>query len=82
MADNKLHTGTNFCNKFGMGLVGEYTREYLLGGFCWVSTLDYPNLLETKGSFGKAPAPASLAPDPDPREELILLILLENQNRF
>jgi hypothetical protein len=34
------------------------------------------------GPFGKAPAPASLAPDPDPREELILLILLENQNHF
>jgi hypothetical protein len=33
---------------------------------------------DTKGPFGKAPAPASLAPDPDPREELILLILLEN----
>jgi hypothetical protein len=37
---------------------------------------------ETKGPFGKAPAPASLALDPDPREELILLILLENQNHF
>jgi hypothetical protein len=37
---------------------------------------------DTKGPFGKAPAPASLAPDPDPREELILLILLENQNHF
>jgi hypothetical protein len=35
-----------------------------------------------KGPFGKAPAPASLAPDPDPREDLILLILLENQNHF
>jgi hypothetical protein len=35
---------------------------------------------DTKGPFGKAPA--SLAPDPDPREELILLILLENQNHF
>jgi hypothetical protein len=34
------------------------------------------------GPFGKAPAPASLALDPDPREELILLILLENQNYF
>jgi hypothetical protein len=37
---------------------------------------------DTKGPFGKAPAPASLAPDPDPSEELILLILLENQNHF
>jgi hypothetical protein len=36
----------------------------------------------SKGSFGKALAPASLAPDPDPTEELILLILLENQNHF
>jgi hypothetical protein len=35
-----------------------------------------------KGPFGKAPAPASLALDLDPREELILLILLENQNHF
>jgi hypothetical protein len=35
-----------------------------------------------KGPFGKALAPASLALDPDPREELILLILLENQNHF
>jgi hypothetical protein len=35
-----------------------------------------------KGPFGKAPAPASLAPDPDPPEELILLNLLENQNHF
>jgi hypothetical protein len=35
-----------------------------------------------KGLFGKAPAPASLALDHDPREELILLILLENQNYF
>jgi hypothetical protein len=35
-----------------------------------------------RGPFGKAPAPASLALDPDPREELILLILLENQNHF
>jgi hypothetical protein len=39
-------------------------------------------IYDTKGPFGKAPAPASLAPDPDPREELILLILLENQNHF
>jgi hypothetical protein len=36
----------------------------------------------TKGPFGKALAPASLAPDPDPCKELILLILLENQNHF
>jgi hypothetical protein len=36
----------------------------------------------TEGPFGKAPAPASLAPDLDPREKLILLILLENQNHF
>jgi hypothetical protein len=39
-------------------------------------------LANIKGSFGKAPASASLAPDPDPREELILLILLKNQNHF
>jgi hypothetical protein len=38
--------------------------------------------VQTKGPFGKAPAPASLAPDPDPHEELILMILLENQNHF
>jgi hypothetical protein len=37
---------------------------------------------DSKGPFGKAPAPASLAPDLDPREELILPILLENQNHF
>jgi hypothetical protein len=42
----------------------------------------YLSIGGSKGSFGKAPAPASLAPDPDPREELILLILLENQNHF
>jgi hypothetical protein len=35
-----------------------------------------------KGPFGKALALASLALDPDSREELILLILLENQNHF
>jgi hypothetical protein len=34
------------------------------------------------GFVFRAPAPASLASDPDPREELILLILLENQNHF
>jgi hypothetical protein len=39
-------------------------------------------LINIKGPFGKAPAPASLAPYPDPCEELILLILLENQNHF
>jgi hypothetical protein len=38
--------------------------------------------MNTEGPFGKAPAPAFLALDPDPREELILLILLENQNYF
>jgi hypothetical protein len=43
---------------------------------------DLDLMAQIKGPFGKAPAPASLAPDPDPREELILLILLENQSHF
>jgi hypothetical protein len=43
-----------------------------------LNSLTDANVSVKLGPFGKAPAPASLALDPDPREELILLILLEN----
>jgi hypothetical protein len=59
-------------------------------GMKWIISLNEDKVLvcvriiirQSQGLFGKAPAPASLALDPDPREELILLILLENQNHF
>ena len=59
-----------------------WSVENFLHPFKWTLTMNGIFSMQTKGPFGKAPAPASLALDPDPREELILLILLENQNHF
>jgi hypothetical protein len=48
----------------------------------WTWAILVVAIYSTKGPFGKTSAPASLASDSDPREELILLIFLENQNHF